>query len=62
MYMNEKGRIISRTAVFKISARPQNLTGKIWVGLASFPSSSYINFGKIVLRSGKFQIFYFEDY
>ena len=37
-------------AVFKISARPQTLIGKIWVGPASFPSLSYINFGKIGLR------------
>ena len=36
---------------------------KIWVGPESFSSSSYINFGKIVLRSDKFQILflYFED-
>ena len=38
-------------APFKISAGPQTLTRKIWVGLASFPSLSYINVGKIVLRS-----------
>ena len=42
--------------VFEISAGPLTLTGKIWVSPASFPSLSYINFGKIVLRSGKFQI------
>ena len=29
--------------VFKISAGPRTLTGKIWVGPASFPSLSYIN-------------------
>ena len=48
------------TAVFKISARPWTLTSKIRVGLASFPSLSYINFGKIVLWSGKFETL-FED-
>ena len=47
-------------AVFKISAGPQTLTVKIWVGPASFPSLSYINFGKIVLRSGKFQILFWR--
>ena len=46
--------------VFKISAGPRTLTGKIWVGLASFPSLSYINIGKIVLRSGKFQILFWR--
>ena len=40
---------------------PVTLTGKIWVSLASFPSLSYINFGKIVLRSGNFRS-YFEDW
>ena len=44
--------------VFKISAGPRTLTSKIWVGPASFPSLSYITFGKIVLRSGKFQILF----
>ena len=33
-------------AVFKISAGPRTLTGKIWVGPASFPSLSYINIYK----------------
>ena len=46
--------------VFKISAGPRTLTGKIWVGPASFPSLSYINFRKIVLRSGKFQILFWR--
>ena len=48
--------------VFKISAGPRTLTGKIWVGPASFPSLSYIpvNFGEIVLRSGKFQILFWR--
>ena len=32
--------------VFKISAGPWTLTGKIWVGPASFPSLSYINIYK----------------
>ena len=50
----------SKHAVFKISARPRTLTGKIWVGPASFPSLSYINFDKIVLRSGKFQILFWR--
>ena len=45
--------------VFKISAGPRTLTGKIWVGPASSPLS-YINFGKIVLRSGKFQILFWR--
>ena len=40
--------------VFKISPRPQTLTGKIWVGPTSFLSLSYINFGTIVFWSGKF--------
>ena len=48
--------------VFKISVGPRTLTSKIWVGPASFPSLSYMNFGKIVLRSGKFEIFNFEDW
>ena len=50
------GQKTKEYAVFKISAGPQTLTGKIWVGTASFPSLSYVNFGKIVLRSAKFQI------
>ena len=45
---------------FKISARPRNRDSKILVGLASFPSLSYINFGKIVHRSGKFQILFWR--
>ena len=49
-------------AVFKISARPLTLTGKTWVALASFPALPYINFGKIVLRSGKFQILFWRLY
>ena len=44
--------------VFKISARPRTLTGKIWVGQANFPSLSYIHFGKIVLQFDKFQILF----
>ena len=48
------------TPVFKISAGPRTLTGKIWVGPASFPFLSYINFRKIVLRSGKFQILFWR--
>ena len=47
-------------SVFKISAGQQTLTGKIWVCPASYPSLSYINFGKIVLRSGKFQILFWR--
>ena len=46
--------ILPLISVFKISAGPRTLTGKICVGPASFPSLSYINFAKIVLRSGKF--------
>ena len=46
--------------VFKISAGPQTLTGKTGVGPAGFPSLPYINFGKIVLRSGKFQILFWR--
>ena len=38
----------------------QTLTGKIWVGPTSFPSLSYINFGKIVVRSEKFQILFWR--
>ena len=48
----------SASAVFKISAGPRTLTGKIWVGPTSFPSLSYINLGKIVLWSRKFQILF----
>ena len=47
-------------SVFKMRTRPQTLTGKIWVGLARFPSLSYMDFGKIVLRSGKFQILFWR--
>ena len=47
-------------AVFKISAGPRTLTGKICVGPASFSSLSYINFPKIVLWSGKFQILFWR--
>ena len=46
--------------VFKINAGLRPLTGKIWVVPASFPSLSYINFGKIVLRSSKFQIIFWR--
>ena len=52
--------VFYRDSVFKISAGPRTLTSKIWIGLASFPSLSYINFGKIVLRSGKFQILFWR--
>ena len=45
-------------AVFKISVGQWTLTGKIWVNLASFPSLSYVNFGKIVLQSSKFHILF----
>ena len=47
-------------SVFKISAGAQTLTGKICVSPASFPPLSYINFGKTVLRSGKFQILFWR--
>ena len=50
----------SPTTVFKISAGPRTLTVKIWVGLASFPSLSYTNFGKIMLRPTSSRSF-FED-
>ena len=50
--------LLKSFSVFKISAGPRTLTGKIWVGPASFPSLSYIHFCKIVLRSGKFQILF----
>ena len=46
--------------VFKIHAGPPTLTGKNGVSPASFPSLPYINFGKIVLRSGKFQILFWR--
>ena len=46
--------------VFKICARPPTLTGKNGVSPASFPSLPYINFGKIVLRSGKLQILFWR--
>ena len=52
------GKIIKSEAVFKISAGPQALDCKTGVSLASFPSLLYINFGKIVLRSSKFQILF----
>ena len=42
------------------NARLRTLNDKIWVCPASFPSLSYINFGKIVLRSGKFQILFWR--
>ena len=51
---------IWRHSVFKISAGPGTLKGKIWVGPAIFPSLSYINFDKIVLRPGKFQILFWR--
>ena len=54
--------IFSILTVFKISARPRTLTGKIWVSPASFSPLSYINFGKIVLLSGKFQILFWRLY
>ena len=44
----------------KYQTGQQTLTGKIWVGLVSFPSLSYINFGKIVLQSSKFQILFWR--
>ena len=44
--------------VFKISAGPWTLTGKTGVVPAGFPSLPYTNFGKIVLRSGKFHLFW----
>ena len=54
------GQVIFTIPVFKISAGPRTLTDKICVGPASFPSLSYINFAKIVLRSGKFQILFWR--
>ena len=47
-------------SVFKTSAGPRTLPSKIWVSPASFPSLSYINFGKIVLQSCKFQILFWR--
>ena len=44
------------SSVFKISAGPRTLTSKTRVCPTGFPSLPYINFGKIVLRYGKFQI------
>ena len=51
-----------QSTVFKISDGPRTLTGKIWVGPASFPSLRYmyINFGKIMLRSGMFHILFWR--
>ena len=46
--------------VFKISAGPQTLTGKIGVSPAGFPFLSYINLGKIVLWYSKFQILFWR--
>ena len=59
IWTNAGTRFIQIT-VFKIGARPWTLAGKIWVSLASFPSLSYINFGKIVLQSSKFQILFLK--
>ena len=56
--VNDEG--LQDITVIKISAGPQTLTGKIWVGLASFPSLSCINFGKIMLWSGNFQILFWR--
>ena len=47
-------------SIFKISARPRTLTGKTGVSPTGFPSLPYINFGKIVLQSGKFQILFWR--
>ena len=53
--------LLSHCNLFSLhGARPWTLTGKIWVGSPSFPSLSYINFGKIVLRSGKLQILFWR--
>ena len=46
-------RHVRHFTVFKISAGPRTMTGKIWVGPASFRSLWYINFSKIVLWSSK---------
>ena len=45
--------------ILEISAGLWTLTGKIWLGPATFPSLSY-NFGKIMLRSSKFQILFWR--
>ena len=51
-YMGSGGRGVGTVysgiqyTVFKISAGPRTLTGKIWVGPASIPSLSYINIYK----------------
>ena len=52
--------VMIQVAVFKISVGQLTLTGKIWICPTSFPSLSYINFGKIVLRSGEFQILFWR--
>ena len=44
IFMNQN--VCHMSSVFKISAGPRTLTGKIWVGPASFPSLSYINIYK----------------
>ena len=54
------GNDYTESTVLKISARPWTLTSKTGVGPAGFPSLPYINFGKIVLRSGKFQILFWR--
>ena len=61
LYCNPKRAKILRRGINWISSL-QNicLTGKIWVGLASFSSLSYINFGKFVLRSGNFQTLFWR--
>ena len=51
---------LANNAVFKISAGLRTLTGKIWVGPASFPFLSYVNLDKIVLWSCKFQILFWR--
>ena len=45
----------------KCRTGPQTLTGKIWVGPASSPSLSYINFGKLCFGPSSFRS-YFEDW
>ena len=50
------------STVFKLSVGLRTLTAKIWVGPANFPSLSYINFRKIVLWYGKFQILFWRLY
>ena len=47
-------------SVFKISAGPRTLNGETWVRPAIFPSLPYINFGKIVHWSGKFQMLFWR--